>query len=297
MFNELTTRRGFSLERLISFCEVAKAGSITRAADGNASRQSQYSRQIKELESFFDVDLTKKDKRSKDSGLLTVHGEKLREVAQQSLGALEDFARQVTAGKIRCRLAAGNSLLTWLIIPLLSKDHHQLADVDFHLIDMDAEDILNGLQSKELDIGIVRTAAVDSPQIKKEPLKKISYVIAAPKKWGAKSQKDFLLRPLAEVEDSQFFGALRKASQKHTNSPTKLHPQNYVCRDACQCLEFVRKGKAAAIVPEFAPLEDLDRVRAPWLKSYEREVSLVWHNKLSEGKRQIVDVLKELLRK
>ena len=52
MFENLFAKHGVSLERLKTFLEVAQAGSIVEAAHGDLTRQSQYSRQIKELEEF-----------------------------------------------------------------------------------------------------------------------------------------------------------------------------------------------------------------------------------------------------
>ncbi len=48
---------GLSIDRLRSFLEIAAAGGIAVAARGNPNRQSQLSRQLKELEEFFDVEL------------------------------------------------------------------------------------------------------------------------------------------------------------------------------------------------------------------------------------------------
>ena len=57
MFEHLFAERGLSLDRLKTLIEVAKAGSIAAAARGDSARQSLYSRQIKELEEFFGVEL------------------------------------------------------------------------------------------------------------------------------------------------------------------------------------------------------------------------------------------------
>ena len=53
MFARLFTDSGLSLDRLRALVEVGAAGSIARAAEGDPIRQSQFSRQIKELEDFF----------------------------------------------------------------------------------------------------------------------------------------------------------------------------------------------------------------------------------------------------
>ena len=52
MFAKLFAQSGLSLDRLRALVEVGATGSIVRAAEGDPARQSQYSRQIKELEDF-----------------------------------------------------------------------------------------------------------------------------------------------------------------------------------------------------------------------------------------------------
>ena len=51
---------GFTIERLRTFCRIAEAGSISLAAKGDLTRQSQFSRQVKELEEFFGTKLVER---------------------------------------------------------------------------------------------------------------------------------------------------------------------------------------------------------------------------------------------
>ena len=59
-FARLFTVSGLSLDRLRTFLRVAEAGNLAKAAKGDTTRQSQFSRQIKELEAFFGVALTRR---------------------------------------------------------------------------------------------------------------------------------------------------------------------------------------------------------------------------------------------
>ena len=59
-FARLFTVSGLSLDRLRTFLRVAVAGNLAKAAKGDATQQSQFSRQIKELEAFFGVALTRR---------------------------------------------------------------------------------------------------------------------------------------------------------------------------------------------------------------------------------------------
>ena len=90
MFADLLSRGGLSLDRLQSFCAVAAEGGITKAAQGDPVRQSLFSRQIKELEEFFGVELV----RRKGRGIaLTEAGEQLHALARERLLRLSDFER------------------------------------------------------------------------------------------------------------------------------------------------------------------------------------------------------------
>lgn len=60
MFEHLFSKGGLSLDRLRSFMQMAQAGSIAKAAPGDTNRQSQISRQIRELEQFFGTELTRR---------------------------------------------------------------------------------------------------------------------------------------------------------------------------------------------------------------------------------------------
>ena len=61
MFDKLFAESGLSLDRLKALLAVGSAGNIVKAAGGDPIKQSQYSRQIKELEDFFQTRLTERD--------------------------------------------------------------------------------------------------------------------------------------------------------------------------------------------------------------------------------------------
>ena len=59
-FERLFAVSGLSLDRLRTFLRVAEAGNLAKAAQGDATKQSQFSRQNKELEAYFGVPLTRR---------------------------------------------------------------------------------------------------------------------------------------------------------------------------------------------------------------------------------------------
>lgn len=91
MFEALFSKAGLSLDRLRSFLEMAEAGGIAKAAPGDAVRQSQISRQIRELEEFFGTELTLR----RGKGLvLTPAGSRLADLIRGQLQGLDDFRRE-----------------------------------------------------------------------------------------------------------------------------------------------------------------------------------------------------------
>ena len=79
MFSKLFAESGLSLDRLRAMLEVGASGSIAKAADGDPVRQSQYSRQIKELEDFFRVKLMERDGKGMR---LTTNGRELARISR-----------------------------------------------------------------------------------------------------------------------------------------------------------------------------------------------------------------------
>ena len=95
MFAELLSESGLSLERLQSFCLVAQAGGVTKAAKGDPTKQSLFSRQVKELEEFFGAELM----RRKGRGIvLTAAGQRLNVLARECFASLLRFQEPSAKG-------------------------------------------------------------------------------------------------------------------------------------------------------------------------------------------------------
>ena len=57
-YSALFSKGGLSLDRLRNFVLISEAGGLSRAAGRDPTRMSLFSKQIKELESFFGTSLT-----------------------------------------------------------------------------------------------------------------------------------------------------------------------------------------------------------------------------------------------
>ena len=117
VYKDLFSKAGLSLERLKTFIEVVEARGFTAAAKGDPTRQSQYSRQIRELETYFGVELLV---RGRGRFALTPPGEALLGLARSHLAGLDDLRRTCADAPVEVRVAAGESLLQWLVVPRLA---------------------------------------------------------------------------------------------------------------------------------------------------------------------------------
>src|SRR5205807_9531937 len=117
MFENLFANSGLSLERLKTFREIVAAGGITAAARDDSNRQSQYSRQLKELEKYFGAELLR---RGHGPAELTDAGQRLYEIIGHTLSALDEFRLTCAGQPVELRIGAGESLIQWLLLPRLS---------------------------------------------------------------------------------------------------------------------------------------------------------------------------------
>jgi DNA-binding transcriptional LysR family regulator len=117
MFEKLFAESGFSLDRLRALLEVGAAGSIAKAAGGDPVRQSQYSRQIKELEDFFRTRLIE---RHGKGTRLTVSGRELARISRFIMLGLCNFQRGCLAEEQTFRIGASATFNRQFLLPARS---------------------------------------------------------------------------------------------------------------------------------------------------------------------------------
>src|SRR3954447_18265394 len=96
-FPALFAKGGLSLDRLRTLCLVAEAGSLTAAAEGDTTRVSLFSRQLRELESYFGTRLA--GRRGKRIAL-TEDGRALATLAWRAFIELADFAGHCASDRL-----------------------------------------------------------------------------------------------------------------------------------------------------------------------------------------------------
>ncbi len=298
MFEHLFAERGLSLDRLKTLIEVGRAGSIAAAARGDSARQSLYSRQIKELEEFFGVELALR--RGKVLAL-TKPGWELVRLASESLCLLDDFKSRSRNMPYRFTIGAGDSLHAWVAAPVLAEIQRRGLPWLFALENLRNSEIPLKLQNMDVDFGIVRTSALESEGLESRVIRCMDYALYVPAALGGRkvrgTEDDFprLLEmfPLATLGSaSGFFTSLKRNCAE---SGIRLRVQ-------CETQSFpfaarmLKSGAFMAVLPCMVEPElgkDFIKVTHPALDRLSRSISLAWNPRLLRVRpsaKRVIDV-------
>ncbi|MEM6885463.1 MAG: LysR family transcriptional regulator [Verrucomicrobiota bacterium] len=283
MFENLFLERGLSLDRLKSFIEVHEAGGIARAAVGDPVRQSQYSRQIKELEEFFGVELV----RRKGKGLeLTRVGLELVRVVRENLGGLSEFQRVCQNSPMRISIGAGDSILHWLVVPKLGEIQEQHASIGFRLANMRSVDIVQELFDLRLDFGIVRKG-VDTRALEKKLLGSFSYAFYVPRSWLAGKRKPAIGKVLAEIPIAAqgSDGTFRQELEANALKEGYRLNIRLNCESFPQAYHALLSEKYGAVLPayvdRFIDTKKFIKYEDPLFDKQKRSIYLTWNPRLT----------------
>ena len=301
MFEKLFARGGLSMDRLRVLCEVAEAGSIARAAGRDPVRQSQFSRQLKELEDFFEIELT----RRQGKGLvLTDAGKELVQIARESIGRLHDFQLEAGARPLCYSIGGGDSLVQWLVLPRLAGLQSALPNISLRLQNLRTAEVISRLQELSLDFGLVRRDAISEP-LAAFPLGRMKYALYCPRTLAPGKEPPGLRQllpgvPLAmQSGDGAFVQQFRDwAAKSRLNVSIQLECESFpqACRALVSgCFATILPTMARCDLPDAAFLEfDL-----PFLNKKPRQMCLAWNPRtlrLRSAATRIADVLKAALR-
>ncbi len=283
MFETLFSERGLSLDRLKVLIEVRDAGSIAQAAPGDPVRQSQYSRQLRELSEFFGCEVAQR--RGKILKL-THNGERLAELAREHLRSLDDFRAECRGENVAFTIGAGDSLIQWLVIPQLGELISAFPGTRFSTTNLRTNDIVQQLTDCRLDFGILRKNAVTTG-LKAVSLGSVTYVAVVPnklvpRKGGLSLSVALRELPLAtQTTDGQFTSGLRDMAKANG----VLLVPTLACQSFPQTLAAVKTGKFWAIVPRMAvsdlPPGSAQIISDASLQSLAREAMLAWNPRLA----------------
>jgi DNA-binding transcriptional LysR family regulator len=168
---------GFTVERLRAFCKIAESGSIVLAAKGGPTRQSQFSRQVKELEEYIGTKLLE---RAGKTVRLTDEGRKLAVLTQAYFRSVEEM-RATSAKDEAIRIGAGESVFRWLIMPRLTVLQNVAGNVRLEFLTKTTAQSVESVKGGHLDLAIVRKEAADDG-LSTLPCGSLGYALVVPRK-------------------------------------------------------------------------------------------------------------------
>lgn len=248
MYQNILSQAGFSMDRLASFCAVADAGSIAIVAKGDPSRQSLISRQIRELESFFGVDLI----RRKGRGLeITEAGRELAAIGRQNFKGLEDYSARCRGREWSVRIVASNSIAQWLLFPRLKAVAETQPDVRFEIYHAQTREMVAGTREGTYDISLIRKDAL-VPGLKHAVLGEVGHSVFIPVALARKIPKSAAEALISLPLALPIAGTIRESMERlaaKNGGPLRV---SVSCTSFLQAALAVQSGMCAAVLPDSA---------------------------------------------
>jgi DNA-binding transcriptional LysR family regulator len=301
MFKDLFNRSGLSLDRLRRFLEFADAGSISKAAPDDPNRQSQISRQIAELEEYFETELTVR--RGKTLALSPA-GRRLSDLIREQFQDLYDFQLEQRSQSKTFSIGAGSSILEWLVIPTIADIRQLLGNVTLQLSSRRSGELIEDVRDGKLDFAVVREDAIPKG-LPSEPLVVVKFVLCA-------SRKLLGNKPASSLDDPSLWKKLPFAANAGGGQLDRTFRQAMVdacgsfqpvieCDSLLQIRELVVQGTCAGLLAHIgtnglAEKGVVLREFAP-LKNYGRALALHWNKRQIRRRGEEEDTVKNKLRK
>jgi DNA-binding transcriptional LysR family regulator len=274
MFAKLFAQSGLSLDRLKSLLEVGAASSIAKAAGGDPVRQSQYSRQIKELEDFFRIKLIE---RQGKGTRLTTSGKELARISRFFMLGLSNFQRGCLAEEQTFRIGACATFIRQFLLPTLAPS--QKSGASYATETVSDSEIERRLHDLTLDFGIVGSAAISRP-LQMKVLGKWKLELWVPKVLRsneAAAVQDFQEQRLPLV-------LARRELDGLDVSPLAKYEAQLVCDNFLEARVAIEEQELGAFLPDFlAPgriSKSFVRVRIPKIDSRIFHFHLAWNPRL-----------------
>jgi len=282
MFEDLFSKGGLSLDRLRSFMQMARAGSIAKAAPGDVNRQSQISRQIRELEEFFGTELARR--RGKTLSLST-SGERLAWLIREQLEDLDNFRKEQAGMPKSYVIGAGASVLEWLVTPALPAISAHLGGALLQTESHRSRSLKEAVQDGRVDLAVIRHNVVPD-DAHTALVMKMGFFVCIPRallKPGTtprEAAKPALWQTLpfaAGRDGGQTDTAVREAMRE---AGVAFRPR-FECGSMLQARQLVALGACAGVLPTLGVhgLDEKTTLILPFapLKDYGRALVLHWN--------------------
>lgn len=274
------------LWQLNIFCKVIEHKSFSRAGKAVHLSQPTISSHIKDLEDHNDCRLI--DRLSKEA-VPTKAGELLYGYAKRML-ALRDETETALAefkGKIRGRLVIGGSTIpgTYLIPQLISDFKKKYPDVIVSLTIGDSENIIEGILSGSLELGVVGAKAENKKILQKKLIEdEMCLIIPANHHWAVEKRVSLaMLLTEPFIVREQGSGTLKSLQQSLANKDHHIEDLNVVAElGSTQAIcQGIKTGAGVSILSTLAVSEDLQTQKLISLEvdglNLKRNFYLTWH--------------------
>jgi DNA-binding transcriptional LysR family regulator len=274
MFAKLFAESGLSLDRLKTLLEVAVAGSLVKAAEGDPVRQSQYSRQIKELEDFFRIQLVE---RQGKGTRLTPSGRELARISRFFMMGLSNFQRGCLSEEQVFRIGASATFIRQFLLPVLSPA--QKTGASYATEAVNELEIERRLHALTLDFGITGSAAISRP-LQTKLLGKWKLELWVPRALGLNelaARRAFQARELPLV-------LARNELERLALAMVAKYPAHLLCDSFLEARAAMEGGQLGALLPNFLaptkPAGAFAQVRIPKVGSQTYDFHLAWNPRL-----------------
>lgn len=215
MLPDVVATNGFSLDRLATLCAVVESGSISIAAGPSTSRQSQFSRQIKELELAVGAKLFERNGKSLKP---TAFGLQLARMSRTFFSAVADLASQETEKPGQLHVGGGEGMLRWVMVPCIGALRDLDPPIHCKVRNLRSADIIRELELGGIDVGLVRKSAI-TENLMWERVGTFEFTLVVPRRLLRTRSGDevFVGRPLPYAElsgEGQLATAAREISKR-----------------------------------------------------------------------------------
>jgi len=186
----------------------------------------------------------------------------------------------------RITIAAGNSVLEWVILPKLATLRDALPNTSLDFYSDRTRTIVAKLADMTIDLGLVRDDAVTSP-LKAKRLFTVNYSLFLPRALARGINTQNLKRrlaqmPIATTAGGQFREMLQQAADK-AKWPIKIAVS---CSSFTQAARAVRGGICGAVLPDIAAQDwgdgEVAQIPLPFLRGKQRQICVAWNPRLAE---------------
>jgi DNA-binding transcriptional LysR family regulator len=149
---QLPIIKGLSLERLRTLTAIAEAGSMAVAAKGDPTRESQFSRQMKELEQAIGVDVFRKAGKTLH---LTDPGRRLASTTEAFFRSLNKIVSSSLGKPQIIRIGSTETVFRWLLLPQAAEIMPEADQTALEFWILDAGDSLRRVLDGTIEIAVV----------------------------------------------------------------------------------------------------------------------------------------------